>query len=282
MRYFHERYDIVTLEELITKVQRPEKSNRNMVVITFDDAYREVYDNVYPILKKYKCPATVFCPAEVLLDEDNFCPIWVDRLIYILDRSQVGNIILPKNSSTYRLKTSSQKRKALLSLINILRSLNKDERENYLFELADQLRVNLSYETFYNKYLTVKQIKEMQKHGISFGAHTMSHPDLGQITRKEAKKEIEQSKIVIENITGEECKFFAYPFGESYLIDNYYIEMLKQIGFIGAVTTIDGINYSGDNPYKLKRVLASGHDFQIFALRCSGVSALLKGFVGKT
>jgi len=61
MAYLHDNhYNVVPLslvvEDLIHKKPLPQKT----VVITMDDAYRTVYTNAYPILKKYNFPATIF------------------------------------------------------------------------------------------------------------------------------------------------------------------------------------------------------------------------------
>ena len=65
------------------------------------------------------------------------------------------------------------------------------------------------------------------------GAHTVNHPHLTQIPPAEAKTEIEDSKIYLEEILGKKIKMFSYPFGE-------YNEAVKTItkdcGFIGART----------------------------------------------
>jgi len=280
IRYVAERYEIVTLESLLAVLQNKEKGS-HLAVITFDDAYREVYSNAFPVLKQYGLPATVFCPGEVVTDGDGFCPIWLDKLFYILDHACIDKFNLPDDSCEYRLGNRLQKRETLLLLIKYLRSFTKAERNSFLCMLAEQLDVKLSNKIFQNYYLTVDQIREMQKEGISFGSHTMSHPDLGQIPKDEVEREIIQSKMRLEKITEKQCEFFAYPFGEPCVISNFSMEVLRQNGFIGAVTTVDGINHPGDNPYNIKRVLAPGQDFQLFTFRCTGLSASLKSLFGK-
>lgn len=58
MKYIKEHYEIVSLEDLVKECSHDAK--RNQVAITFDDGYRDVYRNAFPILEKYQIPATVF------------------------------------------------------------------------------------------------------------------------------------------------------------------------------------------------------------------------------
>ncbi len=58
------------------------------------------------------------------------------------------------------------------------------------------------------------EIIEMSDYGIEFGAHTLDHPHLPQLTLKEAKKEIVESKTFLENHIGKDVIFFDYPYGE--------------------------------------------------------------------
>ena len=57
------------------------------------------------------------------------------------------------------------------------------------------------------------QIRELVGHGVSFGSHSMTHPVLPGLTDEELKHEIAESKTLIESETGQEVRFFCYPYG---------------------------------------------------------------------
>jgi len=63
------------------------------------------------------------------------------------------------------------------------------------------------------KMMNKEQILEMQDYGIEFGSHTLSHTDLTKISIEEAKKELSESKKILEEKLGREIKSFAYPYG---------------------------------------------------------------------
>jgi peptidoglycan/xylan/chitin deacetylase (PgdA/CDA1 family) len=64
------------------------------------------------------------------------------------------------------------------------------------------------------KLLSIAEIKEMADYGISFGAHTVTHPHLTRLSEDKAFYEIAQSKKDIEGIIGQKVTSFCYPYGE--------------------------------------------------------------------
>lgn len=61
MGYLKERgFAVISLSDLLYKINKKEKFLSNTVVITFDDGYEDNYLNAFPILKKYQFPAEIF------------------------------------------------------------------------------------------------------------------------------------------------------------------------------------------------------------------------------
>jgi len=61
--------------------------------------------------------------------------------------------------------------------------------------------------------LSWPQIREMDRYGVEFGAHTLSHPRLDRLSRDEVEREILGSKASIEEHLGHPVEVFAYPYG---------------------------------------------------------------------
>ena len=104
-----------------------------------------------------------------------------------------------------------------------------------------------------NKFpmMTKEMIKEMHEYGIEFGGHTLNHSRLSTITKEEIKKQIFQSKEDVEDIINEKALSFAYPYG---LSTDYAKEIVKEAGYIYAVTTNFGSECFSDDLYYIRRV----------------------------
>lgn len=64
-----------------------------------------------------------------------------------------------------------------------------------------------------SKLLSWHEVRELDRHGIEFGSHTKTHPDLTRLAAKEIEQEIVGSQADIENAVGRKAATFAYPFG---------------------------------------------------------------------
>jgi peptidoglycan/xylan/chitin deacetylase (PgdA/CDA1 family) len=53
------KFNVLSLEEMLRRLKKHDLPNK-CVVLTADDAYLSIYENAYPLLKKYKMPMAVF------------------------------------------------------------------------------------------------------------------------------------------------------------------------------------------------------------------------------
>ena len=98
--------------------------------------------------------------------------------------------------------------------------------------------------------LSWRSIREMLKHGIDFGAHTLTHPDLSHLPLTRTKQEIIISKDIIENALGASVSSFAYPYGR---YNKSIREIVKQ-HFTCACSDKLGLITKGSDLYTLERI----------------------------
>ena len=102
----------------------------------------------------------------------------------------------------------------------------------------------------YRKLMNWRDIKELSSQGIVFGAHSKTHPDLTKISIIDAKREMTESKLVIENQLGIKVTDFAYPYGNF----NFEIKQIAAQYFKTACSTNLGKVASKDDFFSLKRL----------------------------
>src|SRR5262249_35103811 len=62
--------------------------------------------------------------------------------------------------------------------------------------------------------LDLVQIREMDKYGVQFGSHSLSHPSLTQLSDSELRREVFDSRSRLEDMLGHDVSCFAYPYGD--------------------------------------------------------------------
>jgi len=98
--------------------------------------------------------------------------------------------------------------------------------------------------------LNWREIREMQRWGIEFGAHTCNHPDLTCIPIDRMKKEVYESKAIIEDALGTQVSCFAYPYGRY----NHRVRDIVQEHFSCAFSDKLGMINKHSDLYAFERV----------------------------
>ncbi len=110
-------------------------------------------------------------------------------------------------------------------------------------------------------------IKNLLESGlIEIGAHTINHKNFCKISLEEKKEEIIKSKKILEEKFDIICKTFSYPFG---IYEKDDEEIVKEAGFIGAVTTeVRKVDLGADSMFLLPRInIKDGYFKFIYRLR---------------
>lgn len=98
--------------------------------------------------------------------------------------------------------------------------------------------------------LTVKQMKEMMAHGMSFQSHTVNHPDLSTTDKATQKVELTDSIDFLENKLNTKVNTIAYPSGR---YNQTTLDLAKKTYKLG-LTTNEGLASAKDGLLLLNRV----------------------------
>jgi peptidoglycan/xylan/chitin deacetylase (PgdA/CDA1 family) len=92
-------------------------------------------------------------------------------------------------------------------------------------------------------YLTWNEVRGLHAEGISFGSHTVTHPDLRSFGPDQIEYELGRSKEIIEQQLGAPVESFSYPFAfpeEDKEFGRFLQGILENQGFENGVCTILG------------------------------------------
>jgi peptidoglycan/xylan/chitin deacetylase (PgdA/CDA1 family) len=263
IRFLRKRYRIVSIDELYASLRNP-SSVEQTVTITFDDGYRDLYTHAFPILQRYKVPATIYLTVGAI--ESGYAA-WYDR-IFVALKSFPGNQLdlTLEQPRVLQLNSLPARIEAGVEIIGFLRTVSNERRLQWCASF--EKRVPVSADELGNCMLTWEQVKAMHRNGISFGSHTMTHPVLSRVPPPEIEKELIQSKEIIEGKINSPVLDFAYPFGKSSDCGNSAEELLGRCGYRTAVTTIEGVNAPEVNLYALRRSqIGEERSLAMFALK---------------
>jgi peptidoglycan/xylan/chitin deacetylase (PgdA/CDA1 family) len=102
---------------------------------------------------------------------------------------------------------------------------------------------------------TVKELQEMVDVGITLGAHTRTHCNLGTVTCPEVmRSEIIGSAKKIEEWCQSRIKYFAFPFGMPANTNQLAVDVIHEAGFAGFCTAYGAWNWPNSDGYHLRRI----------------------------
>ena len=117
-------------------------------------------------------------------------------------------------------------------------------------------------------------IAEMDRAGMQFGSHTMTHRRLALLGKREVENELVGSKTMIEQMLGRAVVSFSYPYSS-------YHEGVKQAvreaGYGCAFAVNDGPRHFMDDLYAIRRLNVTNHPsgFHLFTKLNGSEKALL-------
>jgi peptidoglycan/xylan/chitin deacetylase (PgdA/CDA1 family) len=270
--YLRRHYRILPLEAALKELSVPQrvqrKDRRTLLAITFDDGYHDNYTHAFALATELEIPITVFLVPGYIGCADSFW--WVDRIIRL---TQVETVSFEEH--IYHLN-QLEERKALAQSIGARMSNaeSADVRKKLLISICELLKVPFSVlpKEEPASLLTWTQVREMEESGwVSFGAHTVHHPDLGCLTDPvQVQREVEECRAILEQQLGHPVNTFAYPYGH---LGDHGLRAVQQSGYQWAFTTVPGFNTYLKNPHLLCRIRAEPYShLAIVATETAGMS----------
>lgn len=107
--------------------------------------------------------------------------------------------------------------------------LEKKRMKSTIFPVAGHIGKMSTWDVMAKaKHLTAPMIREIAEKGHEIGSHTLTHANLPWLRSKQLRKELQDSKSILEDITGTEVRSISFPFGSW---DKRVWETAKEVGY---------------------------------------------------
>ncbi|HMJ96805.1 MAG TPA: polysaccharide deacetylase family protein [Thermoleophilaceae bacterium] len=197
------------------------------VLLTFDDGYRDNFEQAMPVLSARGAPA-VFFLATGFLDQPTM-PWWDEVAWMVRGSDRTG---LPGGIANGALPFHDASREeAVAALLARYKLLPGSETEAFLDRVAEATgsgRCPASEAE--GMWMTWDMARAMRDAGMAFGAHTQTHPVLARLSRDEQAGEIDTCARRLREELDVGMELFSYPVGLRDSFDGVTRSLLEERG----------------------------------------------------
>lgn len=204
LRLYKKYFNLVSLDDLYEHRISDKRFN---ICLTFDDGFANNYKYVLPLLEKYQAPAVFFITG---IRDAGYDILWNDVLCAAYkhgpEKFRFGNEEFSKGKDSRYVSALTGKK-----LVDTLRMTGFEDK-SAMIRLLSPFRQKADED--YWMQMTVAEIRQLaSSKWATIGSHSYYHNDLAKIPVDELKKDLNRSRLFLENITGKKIKALAFPYG---------------------------------------------------------------------
>ena len=232
------RYNIISVDKLREHIYDGVPL-KNSCVLSVDDGWCSTYDVIYPVMKKYNVPFTIFVSPYVMEENMNF---WYYTMRFC-NQDELKGIMIRRG---YFAETA-RKYPCELLFKEILIDEVYDVLSEYLKKHPDLY--------IPRGFMNTTEVVELHNSGlVEVGAHTLIHPILKVESDERSRREIHQSVDKLSALLNNKVSCFAYPNGlENVDFGDRELTYAKQAGIDMAFSVNPGKINSQTNPLSIPR-----------------------------
>jgi len=250
MELIAKRFSAVSIDDVALFLKGEKSLPQRAVAVTFDDGYKDNFRFAAPILNRLGIPGAFY----ILVDSvDRSKAPWYCLLRHAFMTSRKPNWIDPATGVVRELTDCEAREGAFLSAIEICAKSSAPAREEMM---QNTVRL-LEPEPFPNEndmMMTWDDARTLAKSGHIVGSHTMTHPNLAQVSAADARSELSDSKLKLEKELRSPVKHFAYPHPAlNPQWNETTLKITEELGYATAATTTVGAVRAGARALAIPR-----------------------------
>ena len=240
----------------------------NSVLLTFDDGYIDHYTNVFPLLDELGIPAFFSMPGKIIAEKKL---LDVNRVHFILASTPIEKLvplcftyldyyrggefdIAPNEELYHKLAVANRfDDKDTIFVKRLLQAELPERLRNQITRKMFEQCVGMSEKQFAGElYLSLDQVKTMQRHGMEWGIHGYDHYWMNRLAPQELERDIASALDVFDGIVPRQNWVCCYPYGS---VSDDVVACAKRFGAGGGYTTeVRKANLARDSIYALPRL----------------------------
>ena len=230
-----EKFDLVSVDALFARLRGEGRPLYRTVAFTIDDGYREQATVAAPIFAEFDCPVTTFVVTGFV---DRKLWFWWDQIAYVFDRTRQRKIELKLGEMVlgYEWTNASERSRARIHFRERCKSVPDVEKHAAITLLTEAADVDLP-DVAPPAYAPMSwdELRSCEALGMSFGAHTVTHPILSRTTDDRSAEEIVGSVRRLRAEAASLVPVFCYPNGRPEDFGKREFATLRQVGIVGAL-----------------------------------------------
>ncbi|MEK6882400.1 MAG: polysaccharide deacetylase family protein [Nanoarchaeota archaeon] len=269
LQYIRTYYNVIKMRDVFESLKRNYTLPKNSLLLTFDDAYKDHFEFVFPVLDALGIQGSFFPPGKaisehrvldvnkihfILASVENKEPVIKD--LYSLLDTYRNEYNLDQNEDYFN-KLAIANRFDTSEIVFIKRMLQKilpEKLRNIILNNLFSKYVSKDEEAFSRElYMNIDQLKCMLRHGMYIGSHGWNHYWLDTLSRDQQEQEIKLSLNFLQNVGCDTSEWaMCYPYGAT---NDSLISLLKRYNCKLALSTEVGlVNSANDDPFTYKRL----------------------------
>jgi peptidoglycan/xylan/chitin deacetylase (PgdA/CDA1 family) len=270
LEYLTQHYRVLPLSQIADCLATGKTLPPFTAALTIDDGYRDSYEVAFPLLLKYRVPATLYVATDFV---GRKAWLWTDKLRYLTacTTAEEAVAVLKNRTLRFPLTDDFTRLRTAEKINSLLKTLPEQAKEEAIKRITTSLGVllpGLPPEEF--AAINWQQARAMDSEGIEIASHTVTHPILTNVSDEQLRVELTESRARLEMELGREVSLFCYPNGRN---DARVQRAAASAGYRCAVTNLHGMNTVQTPLLGLRRISAEP-DLAHFVQSTSGFEML--------
>jgi peptidoglycan/xylan/chitin deacetylase (PgdA/CDA1 family) len=251
------KYKLISTGEYVERVERRMlKGNKILATVSCDDGLRQFKTYLWPIMKKYSIPCTLFIVKNFVKQKEYFYRFKTSLILNSLNKE-------PEKQERAReclvrsAKVIGRSIDTKIGLKKAILEIHEPKDHFILEELAEILEVPIErYFEATKPFLDVGEVTELCKEGVRLGSHGVCHHRYELLSPDEVRKDILDGVEYIQELSGQSTVEHAFPFNGDKVSREYLHKILCSQSVLTHFFDSGGIRR--DAPFVTHRITLDG------------------------